>query len=99
MAGFLTIPKKYAIALLRQGSAYINNHPKSKQYLMAIARRIGLYPFVRAFYKNVSSSSSGSRTRNPYGFISTEIEHHSPRTRQIYYALKAAIEHQQKENG
>lgn len=99
MAGILTIFKRYAIALLRKGPAYITNHPQFKKYLLAIIRGIGLYPFVRAFYTRVASPSSGSHTRNPYGFISTEIEYHSPRTRQIYYDLKAAIEHQQKENG
>jgi len=99
MSGHKTLHRRFARVALSRGLSFINNHPKLQRYVLAIIRRLGLYPLARAIYARMIPASCRSDMRNPYGFIPTDIAHLPPRARQIYADLKAAIERRQKENG
>lgn len=97
MAAFLTLPKRYAIALARRGMPFINRHPKTMRFVLAITRKLGVYPILRAVHARLVIPSCQSGNGSSDGFMPTEIAHLSPRARHIYAELKAAIEHRQKE--
>lgn len=99
MPAFLTLFKRFVRAILRRGLAFIATRPKFRGYVLAITRRLGLYPLARAVYARLVAASYRSGMRDPYGFIPIDIAHLTPRARQIYADLKAAIERRQKEKG
>lgn len=99
MSAYLILPKRFVKALPRRGLSFIDNHPKLRRYVLAIIRRLGLYPIARAVYARMVAATYRSGTRNPYDFIPTDIAHLTPRARQNYADLKAAIERRQKDNG
>lgn len=92
MARFMTISKRVAGAILHRGLSFINKHPALQRYILLITRTLGLYPLARTIHARLTTS-----IRTPYGFTPKDIAHLSPRARQIYFDLKAAIERHQKE--
>lgn len=100
MSWHKTLNKQIAGTSLRRVRSFINSHSNLQRYALAVVRKLGLQPLVRALYaKLASADSSRPEMKRPYGFIPTDISHLSPSARQIYFNLKEAIEHQQKENG
>lgn len=87
--------KRLVKALLRRVLSFINNHPKLRQYVLIIINRLGLYGMACTLY---ARTAYGEGMRGPHNFIPTDIAHLSPRARQIYADLKAAIDRRQKEN-
>jgi FkbM family methyltransferase len=83
--------------LRRPGLSYQINqrlmrHPALHQQLVDIARRAGLIPGMSA-YATPSPQQPTMKTASP------DLPYLTPRARQIYADLKAAIEQRQKENG
>lgn len=91
--------RQFARGALRRGQAFLKHHPRLQRYVLEIIRRLGLYSLMRDIYVRATHDSSRSNTGNPHGFIPTDIAHLSPRARQIYSDLKAAVERHRKENG
>jgi O-antigen chain-terminating methyltransferase len=87
--------KRLVNRIPRRVLSFINRRPKLRRYALAIINRLGVYSFARALYARVAYGTGIMGTQN---FISTDIAHLTPRARQIYANLKAAIETHDKEN-
>lgn len=99
MTVFVTVPKRYAMALLRRGLSFLKNHPKLQQNILVIIRRLGLYSIARAMHAQLATDSCQGGVGNADRSIPTDIALLSPRARQIYDDLNAAIKRHLKENG
>ncbi len=86
--------RRSAKALFRGVLSVINSHPKLRRYALAVIYRLGLYGIARRLYARIA----GTSIRGQYSFIATDHAHLTPRARQIYADLKAAIAQHKKEN-
>lgn len=96
MKRFRILLNSPAKEILRRGLSFVNSHPRLRQHTLAIIQRLGLYTIARAFYSRLKGAPYRSSMRGSYGSTPADL---SPRARQIYANLKAAIEHKQRENG
>ena len=78
--------------LLAHASLYVNRRPTLKYAALSV---LAYFPTVKARLKVVTMHRSVAQTAAPTD--STDLTTLTPRVRQIYADLKAAIEHQQKE--
>lgn len=99
MSRHKTLHRQFTVTALRRGLSFLKNHPDLRRCILAIIRRLGLYPLTCTIYARMAPASCRPDMRSPYGFIPTDIAHLPPRARHIYADLKAAIERRQKENG
>ena len=95
MTRFQVLFRRVAKALLRRGLSFVNRHPQSRRYLLALINRLGLYGFARTLYARFRSDICFGGRRN---VLPADIADLTPRARQIHADLKAAIERRQKEN-
>ena len=96
MATVLRIPKRYAARLACRGASFINDHPSSKRFVLAIAHKLGLTITMRNIYARLDVSSCESGIEISDGFMPTDTTHLSARARQLYCELKVAIERHRK---
>lgn len=82
--------------ILRRGLSFVNSHPMLRQHTLAIIQRLGLYTIARSLYLRLKGAPCRPGMRGSYGSTPADL---SPRARQIYGDLNAAIEHKQRENG
>jgi ABC-type Na+ transport system ATPase subunit NatA len=95
MTAFKNLITRIIKSLLRGGVSFVNHHPKLRLYTVAIVRKVGLSTTARSAYRRLT----GARNRKyPNRFIPKDLKHLSPRSRQIYIKLKAALEYHQQEN-
>ncbi len=95
LSKFLMVPKRFTKGLLRRGLSFIKRQPKLRRYVLAIINKLGLYGIARTLYARVVY---GTDIRGTHNFIPTDLPHLTPRARQIYANLKAAIKTRNKED-
>lgn len=83
--------RRIAKALLRRGLSFVDRHPQSRRYLLALLNRLGLYSIARNLYARSGMGFWGRGNAVP-----TDIAHLTPRARQIYADLKDAIAQHRK---
>lgn len=83
--------RRVAKALLRRALSFINRHPQTRTYLLALINRLGLSSIARNLYAQSGIGFGGRRNVVP-----TDIAHLTPRARQIYADLKDAIAQHRK---
>ena len=85
MAVVHNLPKCYAKALMRRGISFVASHPRIKRFVAETSRKLGLATF-----------SCQSGVNDICAFTPTDIADLSPRERQIYFDLNAAIKRHRK---
>ena len=88
--------KRFVKAGLQVGLNFVKNHPKIRLYVIAVVRKLRLDGIVRSVYMRLTVGAY-SLAMGLKNHRTKEMSHHTPRTRQIYADLKAAIERRQKE--
>lgn len=83
--------KRITKALLRRGLSFVDRHPQSRRYLLALLNRLGLYSIARNLYARSGMGFWGRGNAVP-----TDIAHLTPRAREIYADLKDAIAQHRK---
>ncbi len=83
---------------LRVGLDFVEGHPQFRLYVTTAVHKLGLDGAAHSVYMRLNPNFY-SPLMGLNNFIPKDARHLSPRARQIYADLKAAIEHHQKENG
>lgn len=81
---------------VKVGLNYVNKHPKFRLYVVVVFYKLGLDGVARSVYMRLKYGGY-SPSMDLNRFIPKDASDLSPRARQIYVDLKAAIEHRQKE--
>ena len=85
--------KAYAKTLLRHAARYVIARPRLRNAALALLDRL---PSVKSRLSRILSGDATPQVAAAH--VPTDLAHLTPRARQIYVDLKAAIEHRQKEN-
>lgn len=95
MKPLLLLPK-ISRAALRRGIGFVNASPARKKYLAAIVRKLGLYNAARGLYTKLISVAYRPQAAGSYRVVHTRVAPLTPRAREIYVRLNAAIERNQR---
>lgn len=80
---------------MRRAPSFIDRHPQTRRYLLALINRLGLHGIARTLYVRFRCRIGFAGRRS---VVREDIAHLTPRARQVYADLKVAIERRQKEN-
>ena len=93
--------KKIVLPVVRYGAAFLYARPGLRHRCVALIRRFGLYDFLRSFYFRLSGQQDFRNSPSVLGQSAESnltVDQLSPRARQIYADLQAAISDCRKEN-
>jgi len=92
--------KKIGRFLIKCVIAFLSSHPGLRHRCVAVAQRFGIYNYLRSFYFRCYGQQDPMNSPSVLGqsaVSNATLDQLSPRARQIYADLKAAIEHHRKE--
>lgn len=85
------LAKKIGKPVAKRSMAFVNSRPKLRQYIIGLCHRLGFYEKIRRLHRRLHGQSQvtpfEAHFANPQSFADL-----SPRARQFYADLKAAIE-------
>ena len=89
-------PKARSIAfikkLLRKATGFVTARPRLKRLVISVAERLGLAPRLRHMYRSATLNHLPANAASSDQTLPTDLSALTPRARQIYADLKAAIE-------
>jgi len=93
--------KKIVRFLIKCVIAFLGTHPGLRHRCVAIAQRFGIYNYLRSFYFRCYGQQdpmNSSRVLGRSADFNLTVDQLTPRARQIYVDLKAAIERRQRDD-